>query len=73
MGKKSPVNVEVTPRRNESFDRLLRRFTKKVKKEGIVEDYRNRMYYEKPTEKRSRLRKKRKAILDRLKQQEETN
>tara|TARA_Y100000296_G_scaffold51625_1_gene59180 strand:+ start:71 stop:292 length:222 start_codon:yes stop_codon:yes gene_type:complete len=73
MGKKAPINVEVVSRRNESFDRLLRRFIKKVKKENIVEDCRNRIYYEKPTDKRARLKKKRKAILDRLKQQEETN
>ena len=32
--KAKPVNVEVTPRKNESPERMIKRFTKKVKKEG---------------------------------------
>ena len=37
MAKKQPVHVEVRVRPDESFERALRRFKKKVKKEGIVE------------------------------------
>ena len=68
-----PINVEVEARRNESIDRMLKRFAKKIKKELIFEDVRERMYYEKPSEKRIRLKKRRKAILDKLKRKEETN
>ena len=51
---KNAINVEVEPRRNEAIERTLKRFTKKVKKEKILEEYRNRMYYEKPSSKRRR-------------------
>ena len=70
---KSTINVEVCPRRNETIERTLRRFTKKVKKEGIIDSVRERMYYEKPSDKKRRLAKKRKAVLRRLKQKEATN
>ena len=56
------VNVEVTL--NEvrgDTNRLIRKFIKKVKKEGILENYRERMYYEKPSDKKRRLRKRRRA------------
>jgi small subunit ribosomal protein S21 len=70
---KRPINVEVEARRNESIDRLLKRFAKKIKKELIFEEVRERMYYEKPSEKRIRMKKRRKATLDKLKRKEETN
>ena len=34
------VNVSVRPRRNESVERMIRRFNKKCKKERVVETYR---------------------------------
>ena len=53
------INVVVYPRRNESAERLIRRFTKKVKKEGILETYREKTaYYIKPSVKRKIKRKK---------------
>ena len=55
------VNVEVFARRNEDTERLIKRFSRKVRKEGIMEEFRERMYYEKPSDKRRRLRKKRRA------------
>ena len=41
------VLVEVTPRRNEPFEKTVRRFIRKVKKEGIIDEYKDRMYYTK--------------------------
>ena len=65
MGK--PINVEVKPRdKNESFERLVRRFSKKVKKEKIVENYRDRRFYEKPSVRRARARKRRRKLLEKL-------
>tara|TARA_Y100001963_G_scaffold145469_1_gene219147 strand:+ start:1542 stop:1760 length:219 start_codon:yes stop_codon:yes gene_type:complete len=69
---KKPVNVEVPLRRDEPIERALRRFTKKVKKSGILDKVRERMYYEKPTDKRRRLAKRRKAVLQKLKRKQET-
>lgn len=53
------VNVKVVPRRNESAERLIRRFIKKVKKEKILETYREKTgHYIKPSVRRKIKRKK---------------
>jgi len=48
------VLVEIVPRRNESFEKTVRRFSRKVKKEGIIEKYKEKMYYVKKSDKRRR-------------------
>ena len=58
MSRKSPVYVEVRPKKNEDPERMIRRFIKKVKKAGIIEEVRERSYYEKPSVKRNRLKRK---------------
>ena len=70
---KKTINVEVRARKNEPIEKLIKRFAKKVKKEFIFEDVRERMYYEKPSEKRIRMKKRRNATLDKLKRKKETN
>jgi len=67
------VKVEVAVRREEHIDRALKRFMKKIKKEQILEDFRDRMYYEKPSEKRNKLKKRIKALNKKIKQQQDTN
>jgi|TARA_R110000824_G_scaffold5923_1_gene27046 small subunit ribosomal protein S21 len=67
------VNVETKVKKDEHIDRVLKRFIKKVKKEQILEEFRDRMYYEKPSEKRNKLKKRIKALNKKMKQQEETN
>ena len=71
MGK--TVNVVITPRRNEAPERMIRRFTKKVKKEGILEEVRERSYYVKPSEKRRRKRRERKRVMQKLQAQRDRN
>jgi ribosomal protein S21 len=64
MSKKRPVNVEVSLKNvGGDFNKLIRRFMKKVKKERIIEDYLDRRFYEKPSDKRrkSKLKKLRNA------------
>ena len=39
---------------NESFESLLRRFTRKVQQDGILAEVRHREYFEKPSVKRKR-------------------
>ena len=64
---KRTVLVEVTPRgRAEPIERMIKRFSRKVKKERIIERVRERRYYEKPSEVRKRKAKKRKKVLDKL-------
>lgn len=39
---------------NESFESLLKRFTRKVQQDGILAEVRHREYFEKPSVKRKR-------------------
>ena len=39
---------------NESFESLLKRFTRKVQQDGILSEIRHREYFEKPSIKRKR-------------------
>ncbi len=43
------TNVKVDSNNFDSFERMLRRFLKKCKKERIIEQVRDRRYYEKPS------------------------
>tara|TARA_R110002110_G_scaffold28824_1_gene103944 strand:+ start:3305 stop:3535 length:231 start_codon:yes stop_codon:yes gene_type:complete len=72
MAKKA-VNVSVSLRdvKGDPY-RLIKRFTKKVKKERILEDYLSRRFFEKPSDKRRRekakkLQNAKKAEADRSK------
>ena len=50
MSKKNThVNVKVAPKKGENFEKTLKRFMKKVKKERIIEEVRERKHYEKPS------------------------
>lgn len=66
-----PINVEVRLKDGESGEKLIRRFSKKVKKVGVLDEYRDRMYYEKPS-KIKRLKKiRRKKIAQKLQREKE--
>jgi ribosomal protein S21 len=53
------TNIKVELRRNETSERLIRRFVKKCKKERVIETYRDRTgYYVKPSVKRKMKRQK---------------
>jgi ribosomal protein S21 len=61
MSRKKPVNVQVSLRQTRGdSNKLIRKFIKKCKKEKIVDEYRERMFYEKPSTKRRRLKKRKK-------------
>lgn len=60
---KNGSNVSVRPRRNESAERLIKRFTRKVKKQGLIEEVKKRRHHRKPSEiKRLRNIKKQRDI-----------
>lgn len=65
------VNVEVKLRQNEHPERMIKRFLNKVKKEKIIEEVQNRRYYETPTDKRSRMKNRRKKVLAKLRRERE--
>lgn len=62
----SATNIHVVARRNESGESLIKRFSRKAKREGIVEECKKRMYYEKPSVKRRRDKLRRKRVLKKL-------
>ena len=67
MGKKRPINVEVKPRhRDEPVERLIKRFSKKVKNERIIEKVLSKKRYEKPSVKRRREKLRKKSLLQKL-------
>jgi len=41
---------------NYNFDRLLRNFRNKMKRSGKLDDYRKKEYYEKPAQRKQRLK-----------------
>lgn len=65
------VNVQVVARRNETTERMIKRFSKKVRKEGILDEFKNRMYYEKPSARRRREKIRRKKLLKSERQERE--
>tara|TARA_R110000751_G_scaffold129344_1_gene231392 strand:- start:86 stop:307 length:222 start_codon:yes stop_codon:yes gene_type:complete len=70
MSKKA-VNISVRQRgRNDSPERMIKRFMKKVKKERILEQYRENQYYEKPSVIRTKNAKRRKKVLEKLREKE---
>ncbi len=66
-----PIRVEVVPRKNEPIEKTIRRFTKKVKKEGILEEVRERSYYVKPSARRRKKQRERARVLQKLREQRE--
>jgi len=66
------VNVEVKLRNHEHPERLIKRFLNKVKKEKIIEEVKDRRYYETPSQKRARLKNRRKKVLAKLRRERES-
>jgi small subunit ribosomal protein S21 len=60
------MHVEVTAKYNESIERLINRFNKKLKKSNIMQELRDRRYYKKPSEKRKIKKEKRLRTLRKL-------
>ena len=67
---KKPAHVSVTPRKNEHPERLIKRFIRKVKKERVIEQVRERRFYEKPSVKRRKNRIQRQRTLQKLAQKQ---
>jgi small subunit ribosomal protein S21 len=67
MKSKHPIHVEVSPKyHDEPLERMIKRFTKKMKKHKILEEVRRKRYYEKPSAKRQRMAQERKKVLNKL-------
>ena len=53
---RSVIVLEVVVQENESLERALRRFKRKVQRSGLYSELRKRRYYEKPSAQRKRKR-----------------
>lgn len=49
MSKSNNLHAKVVPKKGEPFERMVKRFLKKVKKERVIEQVKDRRYYEKPS------------------------
>ncbi len=49
---------------------LVKKFIKKAKKEGIVEEYRSRRFYKSPSEKKREKKRQTERLLEKVKQKE---
>lgn len=63
---KNPVYAEVHARRNETTEKLIRRFIKSVKKAGIIQEVRDRRYYKKPSDVKRAEEKKRQQTIRKI-------
>jgi len=64
---KNPAHVVVRPRgRNDTPQRMIKRFLKKVKKFKILETYRETLRHQKPSERKRKQRKVRERVLKKL-------
>ena len=63
-------NIQVKPRRKETPERMIKRFIKKCKKRGIIDEVKERRYYKKPSEKRNErnIRRKRQLAKEKAKE-----
>jgi len=60
---KRPVNLSERPRgQHDNAARMIRRFIKKMKKYRILEDYRETLQFEKPSQKRRLAEKRRQKV-----------
>jgi len=62
--------VEVTDREcGGNADKMVRRFIKKVKREGIVEEFRERRHFTKPTVIRAERKRNKKRLVEKINKQ----
>jgi len=64
------AHVTVQARHREPADRLIKRFSRKVKKEGIIEEVRDRRFYKKPSTVRRQKKLRRKRVARKLADQQ---
>lgn len=56
-------NVSVKTKKDESIDSLIKRFNKKLKKEEIMSEFFDRMFYKKPSQKRKEKEEERLRVI----------
>ena len=62
MSKGKPVHVEVYIKNQGDLERMIKRFSRKVKKSGILDEIKERRHYTKKSVKRRLKRKEKKRL-----------
>ena len=65
------VNVEVKNRHTRDVLWTIKKFMRKVKDEGIMQELRDRMYYEKPSVTRRKKKLRRKRTMEKLRREQD--
>ena len=63
------VNVQVVARGNMPGEVLIKKFRRLVKKSGLIQEVRERRYYEKPSDKKRKERIRRKKLIKKANQE----
>ena len=63
MGRRTPVHVEVKVYDQEQIERMIKKFTRKVKKSGVLDEVRERRHYTKPSVKRRKKKLERQRLI----------
>ena len=63
-----PSNSTVKPRRKESQERMIKRFIKKCKKLGIIDEVKDRRFFKSNSEKRNEAKRKRRRAIAKAKE-----
>ena len=67
--KTNRIDTNITVRAEEcggNAEKMVRRFVKKVKKDGIIDEYRERSYFKKPTALRAEKKRARKRLINKV-------
>ena len=56
--------IKIRSRSGESIQQMMKRFKKMCEKEGLIKDIKRQSYYEKPSEKKRRARRKNRSRFD---------
>jgi|TARA_R100000081_G_C4784929_1_gene153904 ribosomal protein S21 len=67
------ANHSARPRRNESGERLIRRFTRKIKKLGLIEEIKDRRHHKKRSDVKRRAKQRAIARRKKKEQKEKKN
>ena len=65
----NPVNVQVVAIGNMPAEVLIKKFNRAVKKSGIIQEVRERRYYQKPSDKKRKERIRRKKLIKKANQE----
>lgn len=65
-----PSNITVKPRRKEPPERMIKRFIKKCKKQGIIDEVKDRRFFISKAEKRNAVKRKRRRAIEKAKEKE---